>query len=168
MNVRALAARAGGLATCTAAGAAALLVRVTLGQAFMLTGLGKLRNLERTTGFFDSLGIPLPGVHAVGIGCLELVGGALLIVGFVVRPVAALLLATMAVAILTADRAGFTAALATAPETGLTDVVPWMYALLLLGLLGHGAGRISIDRLVWGQPGTVPAQPSAASASPAR
>lgn len=127
----------------------AVLARVTLGQAFIIAGLGKLQHIDNTTTFFASLGIPLPGIHAVGIGCLELVGGALLVLGLAVRPVACLLLATMAVAILTAHRADFVAALALYPDKGLTEVVPWMFGLILCGLVAHGAGRLSLDRLVW-------------------
>lgn len=134
-----------------AADLTALLARLTLGQAFLLAGLGKLRNIDNTTTFFASLGIPLPGVHAVGIGCLELVGGGLLIIGLGVRPVAVLLLCTMAVALLTAHRAEVVGALAFAPDKGFSDVVPWMFALVLLPLLVHGAGRIAIDRLVCGR-----------------
>ena len=132
-----------------AADATALLIRLTIGQAFMLTGLGKLRNHERTADFFSSLGIPAPGLQAWFIGGLELVGGGLLLLGLVTRPIATLLLGTMAVAILTADREDFLGALALSPEKGLTDVVPWMYGLLLLALLAHGAGRLSLDRLIF-------------------
>ena len=125
-----------------------LLARLTLGQAFVLTGLGKLRHLDATAAFFASLGIPAPGLHAVGIGGLELAGGALLILGLAVRPVAFLLLGTMAVAILTAHRADLAAALVPAPEAGLTDLTPWMFGLVLLPLLAQGGGRIALDRLL--------------------
>jgi putative oxidoreductase len=136
---------------CIAGELGLLLSRITLGQAFLLTGLGKLRNLESTTAFFASLGIPAPGFHAAAIGGLELVGGGLLIIGLVVRPTAFLLLGTMAVAIFTADRQNFTGALAIAPEAGLTDLVPWMFGLVLLPLLAHGGGRLAIDRLIGGR-----------------
>lgn len=131
-----------------AADAAALLARITIGQAFALAGLGKLRDLDRTGQFFASLGIPAPGFHAAAIGGLELVGGCVLVLGLATRPAAFLLLGTMAVAILTAHRGEFTAALAIAPEAGLTDLVPWMFAIVLLPLLAHGGGRLAIDRLL--------------------
>ena len=127
---------------------AAVAIRITIGQAFALTGLGKLRHLERTTSFFESLGIPAPGLHAAGVGVLELVGGIALILGLAVRPFATLLFATMTVAILTADRADFLGALAISPEKGLTDIVPWMFGLFLFGLLVHGGGRVSMDWLI--------------------
>lgn len=127
---------------------AALLSRITIGHAFALTGLGKLRHHAGTTEFFASLGIPAPGFHAYAIGGLELVGGCLLIIGLGVRPVACLLLGTMAVAILTADNEVFRAALALSPDKGLTDVVPWMFGLVLLPLLARGGGRVALDPLV--------------------
>ncbi|MBN8526008.1 MAG: DoxX family protein [Planctomycetes bacterium] len=142
-----------------AADAAALLARLTIGQAFALAGLGKLRNLDRTGEFFASLGIPAPGVHAVAIGGLELVGGCVLVLGLATRPAAFLLLGTMAVAILTAHRGEFAGALAIAPDTGLTDVVPWMFAIILLPLLAHGGGRLAIDRLLCRHPCAAAASP---------
>ena len=42
-----------------------LFVRVTMGWGFFLSGKGKLMNLERTTGFFESLHSPAPRWHAV-------------------------------------------------------------------------------------------------------
>jgi uncharacterized membrane protein YphA (DoxX/SURF4 family) len=36
-----------------------------MGWGFFLSGKGKLMNLERTTGFFESLHIPAPRWHAV-------------------------------------------------------------------------------------------------------
>jgi putative oxidoreductase len=132
-----------------AADASALVVRLTIGQAFLLTGLGKLRNHERTADYFNSLGIPFAGLQAWFVGGLELIGGGLLILGLVTRPIATLLLGTMAVAILTADRTDFLGALALSPEKGLTDVVPWMFGLLLMALIAHGAGRLSLDQLLF-------------------
>lgn len=149
MNIPAIAQTATRIASTVGGEAFAILARLTIGQAFMQTGWGKLQNHERTAGFFAGLGIPAPGLHAYAIGALELVGGALLIIGLATRPVATLLLGTMAVAILTAHRGEFGDALALNPEKGLTEVVPWMFGLILLALLAHGAGRVSLDRVVW-------------------
>ena len=138
----------GAPAAAIAGDVAGLLARITVGQAFALTGLGKLQNHEGTTQFFASLHIPAPGLHAYAIGGLELLGGCLLILGLGVRPTAFLLLGIMAVAILTADRETFLAALAISPDKGLTDVVPWMFGIVLLPLLAHGGGRVALDPLV--------------------
>ncbi|MBL8901492.1 MAG: DoxX family protein [Planctomycetes bacterium] len=125
---------------------AAFATRAILGHAFVLTGLGKLRNLERTSDFFASLGIPLPGSHAVGIGLLELVGGALLVLGLRTRTFAALLSATMIVALATADRSTLLEYLQLSGEPGFTQVVPLTFLVLLGWLFVNGAGRWSFDQ----------------------
>jgi putative oxidoreductase len=129
---------------------AALLTRAILGHAFVLTGLGKLRNLERTTEFFTAIGIPLPGAHAVGIGLLELAGGALLVLGLQTRTCAALLSATMLVALATADRGALLDYLQLSGEPGFTQVVPLTFLVLLGWLFVNGAGRWSLDRRLSG------------------
>ena len=42
-----------------------LLVRLTVGLVFVMTGWGKLHSLDNVTEFFQSLGIPAPGFHAL-------------------------------------------------------------------------------------------------------
>lgn len=148
MNIRAICDRANQLAHCVGGEVAAILVRITIGQAFIQAGLGKLQNHDRTAMFFQSLGIPLPGLQAWFIGGVEMLGGVALLIGLGVRPAATLLLSTMVVAILTAHRGEFADAIAINPDKGLTEVVPWMYGLLLLGLLAHGGGRLALDRLL--------------------
>lgn len=126
----------------------AILARLVIGQAFIQTGLGKLGHHAATTESFTGWGIPLPGLHAWMVGGLELVGGALLILGLATRASAFLLLGTMTVAILTAHRAEFLAAVAINPDDGLTGIPPVMFGLALLALLAHGAGWLSLDRLL--------------------
>jgi putative oxidoreductase len=111
-------------------------------------GLGKLEHLERTTAFFTDLGIPAPGLHAAFIGGLETVGGLMLMVGLAVRPVAALLCATMVVALGTAEREGFVASWSAAAEAGPTDIAAWVYLLLTSWVFFHGAGAVSLDALL--------------------
>ena len=84
-----------------------LLVRVYWGWQLMQTGWGKVGDLGKVTNFFMSLGIPLPGVNAVFVSGLELVGGLLLMVGLATRPIALLLVVDMLVAYITADREAF-------------------------------------------------------------
>lgn len=128
----------------------ALLIRLTLGQGFMQAGWGKLHTLKQTTEYFAGLGIPAAGIQAPFVATLEFVGGAALILGLGTRLAALLLLSTMVVALATAHRTEFLAALRLVPEgdTGITSVVPWMWGLLLLVLVAHGAGRISLDALL--------------------
>lgn len=123
---------------------APFVTRLVLGQAFLLTGLGKLRHLDRTTDFFASIGLPLPGVNAVLVGVLELVGGACLMLGLGTRLFAALLAGTLAVALLTADRAAFVDAL----PGGLLNVAAFVFLLLLVWIFAAGAGPLSADRVL--------------------
>jgi putative oxidoreductase len=125
-----------------------LLTRLVIGQAFFFTGRGKLQNPEGVVSFFSSLGIPFPAANAAFISRLEYYGGMLLIAGLLTRLVALLLTSTMVVALMTADRADFLAALSNTGEKGLTDVVPVVYALFLLWLVIAGPGAVSLDALL--------------------
>jgi putative oxidoreductase len=140
--------RAGSNASARVAPVVQLVTRVVMGHAFVLTGLGKWRNFARTADFFASLGLPMPTANAAFIVALELVGGACLILGLGTRLFSALLSASMVVALLTADRKSFVDALTGAGEQGLTDVVPFVFLLFLLWLVGAGAGFLSVDRLI--------------------
>ena len=68
------------------------------------TGRGKLLNIERTAGFFESIDIPLPLVNAYAAGITECVGGLLLLIGLGSRLAAIPLVVTMLVAYATAHR----------------------------------------------------------------
>lgn len=82
---------------------AKLVLRVAVGSIFVYHGKLKLfGGLAMTTGFFDKIGIPMPGLMAPFIGGVEFFGGLLLILGLAVRPIAFLHAATMVVAILAA------------------------------------------------------------------
>jgi len=128
---------------------APLLTRLTLGLAFIQTGLAKWLHLERTVRFFDSLGIPAPGANAVFIASLELVGGALLVAGLLTRLMSSGLLATMAVALLTADRTDFLGSWLPSGQLSPTDVTAYTFFVLLLWLLFFGPGPLSLDALVF-------------------
>jgi putative oxidoreductase len=127
---------------------APLATRLALGQAFILTGLGKWKNLDGTTAFFGELGIPAPRANALFVATLELVGGACLVLGLGTRVFALLLTATLAVALLTADRQDLLGALTLSPEKGLLDIAASAYLLFLLWLAAFGPGPISVDRLL--------------------
>jgi putative oxidoreductase len=120
-----------------------------MGQAFFLTGRGKLENFPRTVEFFTSLGIPMPELNAAFVSRLEFYGGMLLIVGLATRLVAAGLASTMVVALMTADKQTFLDALRGAGDSGLTDVTPFVYLLFLGWLVLAGPGAASLDRLLF-------------------
>ena len=141
-----------------------LLTRLVIGQAFFLTGRGKLANFENTVSFFSGLGIPMPELNAAFVSRLEYYGGMLLIVGLLTRLVAALLGSTMIVALMTADKEGFLNALRGIGEAGLTDVTPFVYGIFLLWLLLAGPGLLSLDTLLAKALG-LKKEPEAAAAS---
>ncbi len=127
---------------------APLATRLVMGQAFYQTGSGKIENFANTVGFFTELGIPFPEANAFFVSRLEFWGGLLLVVGLLTRVVAAGLASTMVVALATADRATFLGALSGSGDAGLTDVVPFVYLLLLGWLVLFGPGALSLDALV--------------------
>jgi putative oxidoreductase len=128
---------------------APLLTRLVIGWAFHLTGNGKLQNFERTVDFFTGLNIPMPALNAAFVSRLECWGGLLLMVGLGTRIVALLLSSTMVVALLTADRATFVAALKGTGDAGLTDVSAFVFLLFLLWLIFYGPGLASLDALLF-------------------
>jgi putative oxidoreductase len=144
-----------------------LLTRLVVGPAFFFTGRGKLQNAEGVVSFFTDLGIPFPAANAAFVSRLEYYGGLLLVVGLLTRVVALLLSGTMVVALLTADRADFVAALMGSGDKGLTDVVPLVYLLLLVWLVIAGPGAVSLDALLkrWLLPKTAEEAPPAKQAA---
>lgn len=120
-----------------------LLVRVSMGWGFFLTGKGKLLNLERTTRFFDSLELPLPKFQAILAGSTEMAGGLLLLAGLGTRLISVPLAFTMVVAYLTAHRDEAFASL-----SDFTDQAPFPFLMAALVTLAFGAGKFSVDRLL--------------------
>lgn len=120
-----------------------LLIRVSMGWGFFLTGKGKLLNLERTTRFFDSLELPLPKFQAILAGSTEMAGGLLLIAGLGTRLISIPLAFTMVVAYLTAHRDEAFASL-----SDFTDQAPFPFLMAALVTLAFGAGKFSVDRML--------------------
>ena len=120
-----------------------LLIRVSMGWGFFLTGKGKLINLERTTRFFDSLELPLPKFQAILAGSTEMAGGLLLLAGLGTRFISVPLAFTMVVAYLTAHRDEAFASL-----SDFTDQAPFPFLMAALVTLAFGAGKFSVDRLL--------------------
>ncbi len=123
-----------------------LALRLVWGWQFLMTGLGKLENHQRVTDFFTSLGIPLPGLNAWFIGGLELVGGALLLLGLLSRPIALLLTCNMLVAYLTADRPALFGVFHDLDAFLRAD--PFWFLFVSVVVLTLGPGALSLDRVV--------------------
>jgi putative oxidoreductase len=131
---------------------APLLTRLLVGHLFYLSGKGKLEHIERPIAFFTKIGIPFPQVNAYFIGTLEYVGGIGLMIGLFARPFAALLGATMIVALITASKQSFLEGWNGADENGneksLFDVLEFVLGMLLLWIMMYGPGLLSVDAIL--------------------
>src|SRR5262245_16836081 len=118
------------------AATAALVMRVALGTMFIAHALLKyfVFTLPGTAQFFASL--VLPGFLGYATFAAELVGGALLIVGFKTRLVSIALVAVLIGATWAHAGNGW---LFTSPNGGWEYPAFWTIALLLQALLGDGA-----------------------------
>ena len=130
---------------CDGRGAASnRLIRILVGVVFLSEGVQKFLFSDALgVGRFVKIGIPVPQFSAPFVGVVEIVGGALLLVGFLTRLASVFLLIDIAVAIATTKvpmllAKGFWA---TAHEAR-TD---WSMLLGLIFLLVAGAGSSSVD-----------------------
>ncbi len=129
---------------------APLILRIGVGLVFFFAGLGKIMGgVDGVANYFDSLGIPLPGLMAPLVSYLELLGGLALIVGALTRVVALLLVGDMLVAILVAKLPG-----ALAKPDFAAGFGEFRLELLLLlasaALALLGAGAFSVDAALLG------------------
>lgn len=120
-----------------------LVIRLYWGISFVQTGWGKLMNLERTAGYFESLNIPLPKLNAIMAGSTEAFGGALLALGLFARPAAVPLIFCMFIAYATADREALLV-IASEPDQFVT-AAPFLFLLASFIVLAFGPGRFSLD-----------------------
>jgi putative oxidoreductase len=120
-------------------------LHIVVGLLFVGHGAQKLfgvfggHGLEGTAGFFESLGLRPGWLHASAAGFNELAGGALLALGLLVPVAAALIIATMVAASLTAHRGkGIWN-----PDGGFE--LPLVYGSVAFALAAVGAGGVSLD-----------------------
>jgi putative oxidoreductase len=123
-----------------------LVLRVYWGWQFAQTGWGKLIHLERTAGFFESLGIPAPHLNAIMAGGTECFCGLLLLLGLWARLASVPLIATMCVAYITAEREALHAI--TNDPDKFTSAAPFLFLVVALVVLAFGPGIFSVDRLL--------------------
>jgi putative oxidoreductase len=114
-------------------------LRIVAGYLFVQHGSAKLLGVPSTPGFDHVTLLSLVGVA----GLLELVGGAMLIVGWLVRPVAFVLCGQMAVAYFIAHAS---------PQDFLSPLLNHgegavLYCFIFLFLAVAGGGAWSIDSL---------------------
>ena len=115
---------------------AALLLRLSLGTMFVAHALLKyfVFTLPGTARFFESLG--LPGILGYATFAVELVGGALLLLGVQTRTVALALVPVMLGATWAHAGNGW---LFSVPNGGWEYPAFWTVTLLVQALLGDGA-----------------------------
>jgi putative oxidoreductase len=141
----------------TSAPAATVLVRLIVGPVFLSEGIQKFMYPgENGVGRFAKIGIPSPEVTAPFVGVVEIVCGALIILGLLTRLAAVPLIINMLVAIFTTKIPillgygfwGFS--LRNVPYYGFWGMAhemrtDWSMLLGSLFLLIAGAGALSID-----------------------
>ncbi|MEM9458096.1 MAG: DoxX family protein [Myxococcota bacterium] len=130
---------------------AILIGRLAIGVCFIIHGLGKLGivgsgNMKGFVAWLRDLGVPMPEIQARMAMLSEIGGGALLAVGLLTRPAAALLMFTMIVAGIVGHRgAGY---LITNDPPGSEYTINLAVICLVLGILGPGA--YSLDTMLFG------------------
>jgi len=112
------------------------IVRLVTGALFVSISTGKFVDHAQETLDFDRYGVPFPEVTTYLVGTLELVCGALVVIGLLTRPAALLLAANLVGAIATAGRV----------EGGSFNlgVAPAMLVAMLF-LVWTGCGRLGLD-----------------------
>jgi putative oxidoreductase len=136
---------------------AILLVRVSLGLFFAISGANKLFVASRTQAMYETLleaKVPFPHAMTYFVSGVEFVGGCLLVVGLLSSLASVALLGDMLVAILTAK-------LSTIPK-GLSPL-NWLdnflylpevlYVLFFVWLICSGPGKFSVDNWLTGKLG---------------
>lgn len=145
-----------------------LFLRIILAYTFYGPAMAKLSNIEATAGFFEYLGIPLPLLNAYMAAGTELLGAVLLALGLLTRFISIPLLVVLAVAIATVHGAhGFHVIM---PGDAFTWENPFIngeevkgtvvvlqngyemvmyYVAMLMVLVSKGAGRLSLDFLIF-------------------
>lgn len=138
---------------------AIVIIRLLVGWVFLVEGLLKfVMAADLGSGRFASIGIPAPYIMAPFVGVIEIIGGALLIIGMFTRIAALILLINISVAILSTKipiwlghgywrftlpqlkHYGFLSMLHEA-RTDISMVLGLLFLLLM------GAGKWSVDAL---------------------
>jgi putative oxidoreductase len=123
-----------------------LVMRLYWGWNFFETGKGKLMNLDKTAGFFQSLNIPMPHLNAMLAGCTECFGGLCLLLGLGGRVVTVPLIFTMIIAYVTAESDALHAFFSD-PDKFVT-ATPFEFMLTAIIVLIFGPGKFSVDWLL--------------------
>ena len=124
---------------------AALVARVVGGGVFVAFGVGKFTQHASEVASFEAYGLPAPDAFVYAIGVVEIVGGLLLVLGFLTRPAALALAGDMVAAIIVSG-------LALGEAVSLTITVAPAELAVCLYLLWTGPGMLALDRLLMTHP----------------
>jgi putative oxidoreductase len=128
---------------------AILLIRVSLGLFFVISGANKLFVAGRTQTMYETLveaKVPFPRLTTYFVSAVEFVGGSLLTVGFLSSLACVALLVDMLVAILTNKVSAMPKGLS--PLNWLDDFLylpEVLYVLFFIWLICSGPGKCSVD-----------------------
>jgi len=128
---------------------AILLIRVSIGLFFAISGANKLFVAGGTKPVYDTLvkaKVPFPRQTAYFVASVEFVCGSLLAVGFLSSPASVALLIDMTVATLTS--AVYTLPKGLSPLNWLDDFLylpEVLYVLFFIWLICSGPGKFSVD-----------------------
>ncbi len=122
-----------------------LFARLIVAYGFYEPAMMKWADMNSVAEWFSSIGIPFPALNAYMAASTELVGVALLTLGFMTRAISIPLIVIMIVAIVTVHLPnGFSAG-----NNGFE--IPLYYMLFLFLFFSNGAGRFSLDRVIFGK-----------------
>lgn len=122
-----------------------LLARLTIAYGFYDPAMKKWSDISGIADWFGSLGIPFPLLNAYMAAATELLGVVLLTLGLFTRLISIPLIIVMIVAITTVHLAhGFSAG-----DNGFE--IPLYYMLFLAIFASFGAGKFSLDHLLFGK-----------------
>ena len=122
-----------------------LLARLAVAYGFYEPAMQKWSDIGAIATWFGSMGIPLPTLNAYMAATTEIVGVVLLTIGLFTRIISVPLIIVMIVAIVTVHLPhGFNAG-----DNGYE--IPLYYILFLAIFATFGAGRLSVDHLLFGE-----------------
>jgi len=122
-----------------------LLARLTIAYGFYGPAMQKWSDISSIADWFGTLGIPFPLINAYLAAGTELLGVVLLTLGLFTRLISIPLIVVMIVAITTVHLAhGFSAG-----DNGFE--IPLYYMLFLAIFASFGAGKFSLDHLLFGE-----------------
>ena len=121
-----------------------LFARLTIAYGFYEPAMQKWSDIASVSTWFDSIGIPFPTLNAYLTASTEILGVVLLTLGLFTRLISIPLSIIMIVAIITVHLSnGFAAG-----DNGFE--IPLYYMLFLALFASLGAGRFSLDYLLFG------------------